>query len=259
MIMPPIAGWLISGYGWAVSYAIIGLVSFILITAGAQFLRRDPGQLGLRPYGYEDKPDKVSLDTSGISLEEALRTRTFWIYAILWACFVFGIQVIMVHIVPHVIDMGISTVVASSIMTLIGVGSVSGRVLMGIVGDKIGYKPALTLCFIGMIAVLLSLMVIKDLWALYIFAIAFGFTYGGHVPQGSPIAADLFGLRAHGAIFGVTAFFGTLGGAIGPIVAGSIYDVTGRYEMAFLASAALVAIGLGLLFWLLRMGRKAES
>ena len=57
-----------------------------------------------------------------------------------------------------------------------------------------------------------------------------------------------FGLRAHGAIFGIVVFFGTIGGALGPIVAGRIFDVTESYSLAFSALATLAALGLVLVF-----------
>ncbi len=57
------------------------------------------------------------------------------------------------------------------------------------------------------------------------------------------MGADLFGLRSHGAIIGVVAFSGTIGGAIGPVLAGRIFDITGSYQMAFLISAAIALLG----------------
>ena len=60
----------------------------------------------------------------------------------------------------------------------------------------------------------------------------------------SPTVAEYFGLKAHGAIFGIVVFFGTIGGASGPILAGRIFDLTDSYTLAFASLAALATLGL---------------
>ena len=55
-------------------------------------------------------------------------------------------------------------------------------------------------------------------------------------------------LGAHGVNFGLVAFGGTLGGALGPLVAGSIFDASGSYQLPFLlcAIAGIVVLALAL-------------
>jgi len=79
---------------------------------------------------------------------------------------------------------------------------------------------------------------------LYLFGVMLGFAYGALSPLVSPAVAELFGLSAHGAIFGVTFLWGTIGEAIGPVLAGRIFDVIGGYHWAFLICAAISAIGI---------------
>jgi len=78
----------------------------------------------------------------------------------------------------------------------------------------------------------------------YLFAIIFGFGYGGVAALMSPVPAELFGLRSLGVIVGVAMFSFTVGGAIGPVLAGSIFDITGSYQLAFLICAGVSVIGL---------------
>ena len=68
----------------------------------------------------------------------------------------------------------------------------------------------------------------------YAFAAVFGIAYGGIVPLQSLVLAELFGHSSLGMIFGALALFITIGGAIGAPLAGSIFDVTGSYSLAFL-------------------------
>ena len=76
------------------------------------------------------------------------------------------------------------------------------------------------------------------------FAVVFGFAFGGIVALESPVVAELFGLRAHGALFGIVVAAFTLGGGIGVFFTGKLFDVTGDYSLAFIASAILSVIGL---------------
>lgn len=62
----------------------------------------------------------------------------------------------------------------------------------------------------------------------------------------SPIVAEYLGIRSHGVIFGIVFFCGTIGGAIGPVFAGYVFDITGSYDLVLWTSTAVSAIGLGL-------------
>jgi len=69
-------------------------------------------------------------------------------------------------------------------------------------------------------------------------------SYGGYAAGQSLIIVEYFGLRAHGAIFGIALFIGNIGAAIGPYVTGLIFDTTGSYSIAFIGCAAISAVGI---------------
>ena len=79
---------------------------------------------------------------------------------------------------------------------------------------------------------------------LYLFAAVFGLAYGGLAAQESPIVAALFGLGSHGLILAVINLGFIIGGAIGPLLAGFVFDVTGSYQVAFQVCAAIGVVGL---------------
>jgi MFS family permease len=79
---------------------------------------------------------------------------------------------------------------------------------------------------------------------LHLFAAVFGFGYGGVSALMPPTVAEVFGLRSHGVILGVTTFVGTAGCAVGAVMAGSVFDITGSYQVAFLICVALSIIGI---------------
>lgn len=244
VIMPPVANYLISSYGWRTSYIIIGILVLALTISAAQFLRHDPRQMGLSPYGVgETKVENLSLEVRGFSLQRAIHTGQFWMLCATYFCFSLCLQSIMVHVAPHATDLGISAASAASILAIIGGASIAGRIITGGAADRIGNKLALIVGLIMMSMALFWLIVAREAWMLYLFAIIFGLAYGGSITLFSPIVADLYGLSSHGAIFGVLTFIGTIGEAIGPVTAGSIFDITGSYNLAFLifASVSLIA------------------
>jgi MFS family permease len=259
MIMPPVSEWLISTYDWRTSFIAISILALVVIVPAIQFLKYDPGQMGLRPYGAEEtKASNPKTEVKGLSLNQALRTKQLWLLIGTLACFGFALQVIMVHIVPHVTDLGISQIIAASMMTIIGALSIVGKIVMGSASDRIGTKKTFIIAIILMLANLLWLLVAKEIWMLYLFAAIHGIAYGSQVPLPSPMVAELFGLRSHGVILGVTSFAATAGGAIGPIFAGYIFDKQGNYQLAFIVSAGVVAVGLILMALLRPLARRSS-
>ena len=244
-IVPPISSWLISTFGWRNSFIILGIAVLLVCVLGAQFLKRDPSQMGQRPYGEEEiKQENASPVASGSTLKEAVRTHQFWLLFTMLFCYVFGLGSVFTHIAPHANDMGNSATIAAIIISIIGGFSIAGRVTMGSIADRIGIRKALILGFILMAASFFWLQVAQETWLLYLFAIAYGFAYGTAGALYSPLTAELFGLSSHGLILGVVLAGGQMGSAIGNVVVGHIFDITGSYKLGFLLCSMLSILAL---------------
>lgn len=115
---------------------------------------------------------------------------------------------------------------------------------MGTGVDRVGGKRALVGCFVFLVVGLLWLQWAREAWMLYMFAVINGFAHGGFFTVVSPVIAELFGLRAHGGIFGVIVFIGTIGSALGPLFAGYMFDLTQTYDIVFVVLAAVALCGL---------------
>ena len=248
LAMPLIASMLIMSYGWRTSFLIIGAAVLIILVSVAQLLKRDPSQIGLMPDGDVKKPtDKTDGDSGGVSLREALRTRQLWTICGVSVVIIFCLMSIMVHIVPHAQDSRISATSAASVLAMIGGISMAGRFFTGITIDRIGSKKAMICCFGLLIVALVWLQTAQELWMLYLFAILYGVAHGAFFTAISPIVAEFFGIRSHGVLFGIVAFSGTIGGALGPVVTGYIFDVTAGYSLAFWFCTLMSAFGLAMI------------
>ncbi|MCP4690944.1 MAG: MFS transporter, partial [Desulfobacterales bacterium] len=122
--------------------------------------------------------------------------------------------------------------------------SIAGRLVMGAASDRIGNKTALLICFLLFFLCLVWLLFARELWMLHVFAVIYGFAHGGFFALSSPTVAGLFGSGSHGVIFGALIFISTIGGALGPVVAGHIFDATGSYSFVFRILTGLSVLGL---------------
>lgn len=240
---PPVASRLISLYGWRVSYLIFGSVLLFVIVFCAQFLKHRSDQSGLQPYNTEG-PERKRQESKSLSLREVSHTIQFWVFFIMIVCMGFCVFAIMVHVVPHAIEVGITPVNAANILATIGGLSIAGKILFGKLGDRTGSILVFIIAFILLSASLFWLIPAESSCALYLFAIVFGLAYGGGVTSESPLVAELFGLKNHGLILGTVAFGFTLGGAIGPFIVGYMFDMANSYRLAFMVCAIISCAGL---------------
>jgi MFS family permease len=246
LIGAPVASRLISAYDWRISYVIVGGIVLVGVVLAAQFLRRDPTQTKQRPYGgNEGEKQEFVFETHAFSLREAAHTQQFWLASGMFFCLGFCVYTIIAHIVPHTTDLGISFNTAANILATIGGLSIAGRIVLGSAADRFGNRRVFIIGFILMAAILFWLVPAKEVWALYLFAVVFGFAFGGCVTSESPLVAGLFGLSSHGLILGVINVLGfTLGAAVGPVIAGHIFDMASSYQLAFIICAAMSVVGL---------------
>ena len=258
-LFSPVANHLISIYDWRTSYAILGLALFAVILLAVQFLRRDPQAMGQLPYGCQEKTEKQPPDENRpYSLKEAALSREFWLVFGVFFCFGFCFSAVMVHIAPHATDIGKSPPVAAGLVACLGIASIGGKILLGALGDKSGNRMIYLIGFSLMALSLLCLTHAREVWMLYSFAVVFGFAYGGNATSQSPLVASLFGLRSHGLIMGVVNNGFTIGATLGPFAVGSMFDLMGDYQGAFLGIAGVAVAGVALT-WFLKMQKPLRS
>jgi MFS family permease len=84
----------------------------------------------------------------------------------------------------------------------------------------------------------------SNTWMLYLFAVVYGFAHGSLFTVISPTIAELFGTNSHGLLFGLVLFIGTLGGSVGPLLAGFLFDQTGTYQTGIIVLVLMSILGL---------------
>lgn len=257
---PLLASFLIAGQGWRMAFIIIGAGAMVVLVVIAQFLRRDPGQR-TKPHRAAHSVPAATFQPldSGVSLEDAFHTVQLWIICLVNLSLLFCLIIIIVHIVPHARDIGLNPTQAAGMLSTIGGVSMVGRFLTGLAIDGLGSKRIMVCFFFLLIGALLWLQTADSLWKLYLFAGAYGIAHGGFFTAISPLVAEMFGIRSHGALFGIVAFSGTIGGAIGPILAGYLFDVSGNYSATFWIITVVAVFGMGLIAFLKPLAKASDQ
>jgi len=247
----PLAAYLISEFDWRMAYIIMGLIAWLMILPLSRLLKRDPNEIGTLPDGVKtssaeaelsETRKEVSTQYKGLSLSEACRIRSFWLFGAIWLLYSFCYFLMLTHIVPHATDIGIPAMKAATVISLIGSGNLAGRLIMGKVADSIGRKKTAITCALLLVGAMAWVTWSHDLWMYYIFGIVFGFSHGGLEPSLGALIGDIFGMRSIGTIMGILEIAWGVGAAIGPAIGGLIFDINGSYSMAFVAGLLAVLI-----------------
>ena len=233
VVVPPVTAALIIWYGWREALEILGISAAILLVFAAMFMRMPEVPAG-----------GAQAFNIGKSFEDAKRSRVFWTICAMQFLFFPTLMSVPFHMAVHGIDLGMTKAVAATLLSVVGAASALGRIAVGTLSDGIGGKNTYSACLGILLIALLGLASISGHTPLFFVAAAYGFAHGGMFVVVSPTVARYFGMKAHGAIFGTVLFFGTVGGAGGPILLGWVFDTWGSYTPAFLTLAAMNAIAI---------------
>src|SRR6185312_1205850 len=220
LIIAPLSRWLITAHDWRFAMAVIGGVAWVTILPAAMLLRRPP-------VAQQASASIAGTGGRDFTVAQALATPQFAALALThFACCAAHSGPIF-HMVSYAIDCGVPSMAAATVIGAAGVAALCGRVVCGLVADRVGAKPTL---LVGLMiqAVAVSLyLVTRDLTGFYALAAVFGLAYGGVMPLYAILVREYFGARIMGTLFGAVAMASTLGMAIGPYAGGWLYDAFG--------------------------------
>jgi MFS family permease len=260
ILCPPFCRFLITSWGWRWSFLILGLLSGSVMIVSALFLRKDPPEQNTRSFGKIPVSAAVGVDETAppgekdFSLSQAAFTRPFWVSFAGYFLWLTGFVMVSVHLAAFGVDRGLSPISAAFGISLMGLGSIFGKISLGIVSDRIGPQKVLALGLLMQAVAIFGLVASRSAAMIYLFSSIVGFGYGGTGPQMPVLAARLFGLAHLGTIFGVLILAGQIGGAIGPLLAGKIFDLTRSYFLGF-SLGGVAVLGAALLIYLLQPPR----
>ncbi|WP_119271132.1 MFS transporter [Taklimakanibacter deserti] len=236
LTISPFARWLITAYDWRTAMFIIGIGAWVLLIPAALFVRRPP-----QAAPAAGAPQAASGPPKG-AVAQALRTPQFLVLGLTFFACCAAHSGPIFHMVSYAIICGITPMAAVSIYSVEGLAGLGGRVLLGVMADRIGVKPVLIAGLLVQAIAIGTYLAVSDLTHFYMLAVVFGAAYGGVMPLYATLAREYFGQEIMGSVFGAVTMLSSLGMAIGPLAGGWIFDNYGGYAWMFIGSLAL---GLG--------------
>ena len=241
----PLSAFLIDSFEWRNALMILGGIAWLVMIPVAQLLRKDPYEIGALPDGTTPGYQTPELEQSTtpsqkVPLLRMFQTTSFWSFLFIWVLSAFSSFFVLTHIVPHAIDLGFSTIESATILSLLGIAMIAGRLIAGVITDKLSSKVVAIICSLLQAAALLWLVWVQELWMLRLFGLVHGFTLGGFVTAMTVLIGRTFGMDDIGKILGVLEIGVFIGAAIGPYLGGLIFDVSSSYTLAFLIMAGVM-------------------
>jgi predicted MFS family arabinose efflux permease len=236
--LPLAANMLITSYGWRVAFAGIGVgVGAIVLPILLSFLLDATNKVA-------GKPREIASRLPGWTLREGLRKRQLYQIALAALLAVGVIVGFTVHMVPILTAKGLSRSTAVSLLSVVGISSVIARLAVGYVFDRFQH-PAIGAVSLGAPALTATILLLLPPTATNAMfaAITLGFCAGAEFDALIYLSSRFFGLKAFGTLFGIveTAMFAGI--AMGPIMAGAIFDGTGSYQPFLVAAIPLSLLG----------------
>jgi MFS family permease len=246
IVVPKLAVWAIEGYGWRQMFIVVAGLPLLVALPVGLLLFREP-----RP---EERPAAIASTTgrlTGISLGAALRDRRFWLIwlSILLIAFAYGGA--HIHMPSIVGDHGFAPADAASIMGIVGIGILSGRIITGLLLDRFwAGAVAFPLLCMPAIACFMLMGQTPNLPIVSVAAFMLGFAAGAESDLIAYLAGRYFGMAHYGRIYGMLYMPFGLFSAVSPAVYGRVRDSTGSYDAMLTAAAAMFVAGGALLLLL---------
>jgi MFS family permease len=219
--------------------ALAGFVVMVAVLPSLRWLHSRPEAFGLQPDGSQEAappgthPRPFEREMSW-SRQEAMRTRAFWLVTAAVALQSWAGGAINLHQIPHLVDSGLSAESAALTVSLLAVFAAAGAFLEGFLDGSLGSRWTFVIGLLGSSAGMVVLMSVDGIGTALVFAFVYGLSWGLQVTSSQIVFADYFGRGSLGAIRGASVPFQMGLNAIGPLVAGGAYDLTGSYLAAFI-------------------------
>ena len=256
LIMAPLSQISIDHFGWQTSYKYISYV-FILLFVIASFV---PWNFISKGAYNNPRGTSNGKAVGGMSLIEAIKTKTFWGFFFIFGFTAIGIFGISLQIVAYLVYIGFTEVQAALSFGIAGILNFAGMVLTGLAADRWPRHIVATISYILSFVAIISLALMQlypSAILLILFIVGFGLSAGARGPIITTLMAEIFAGKGLASIYGATNLGQGLGAATGALLAGLFFDLTGDYNFGFLLCSIFTFLG-AILFWTVPQIRYAK-
>lgn len=254
-ILPPLANWLIEEFGWRNAYIYLGLgwgtVTFILCWF---FLfdahdRKKRAAIEAKAEGLAPKAAPPAFP--GLTIPQAWRSVPLWVIALTTLVIMALTMGFSIHQIAILGEAGISRGQAALLASAAGIAGITGKLVTGFLLDRFraNWVGGITL---GAAALVFAFLIdgVKSYPLIVLAMVVNGYTAGTKMQITGFLTARYGGMRHFGTIYGFMTSVTAFGSAIGPLIAGYTFDLSGDYGI-FLIVGTIGSILCGLLLVLL--------
>lgn len=254
IVLVPLATFLIVHWGLNLALLVLGALYCLgIIPPALLVIKQRPSDVGQFPDGRISQMESVqegyNTQRYGNQMQtwsraQAIRTLSFW--AIVTAFFLAMICQVayLVHQISF-LSKSLGLAGAASAVSLTAAASIAGRLILGVYIDPLDKRYVTMALFLLQGAAVLAMAYVNHTIVLYLGTFIFGLTMGSIIMTQSLIMAECFGMISFATVSGLAGMFVAVGSAMGPTIAGIIYDATQSYHFAFtfFAFVSLLAAG----------------
>ena len=263
-IFSPLVTWVILRWDWQTAFIMLSLTVSSASVLACLFIRNYPHEMGLVPFGADpnNTPSTASAgskrSTRSVSVGSVwrviLRMEGFWTLAVInfFCCMCHSVP--LVHIVVFAQHAGLSTFASAWVLALMSLSAVAGRVAWGLFADRHGARLTLIFTLFIQGTLVLWLVNAEDPAIFFLYAVFWGFAYGGVNTQYGVVAREIYGQRGFGPGYSGQMCFAMVGMATGGFLGGYLYDISNGYAVSWMISFAA-----GLVSALLAMDLMAQN
>ena len=232
LLIPLIVG-MIDSYGWRTALVILAVGMWVIGLPLSLVLRHHPEHYGYLPDGDagETPVHRQEGETeTGISFKQVLRDRNFLYLNLVEFMRHTVISAVVVHVMPYLSGVGMSRMNAGLVPAGIPIFSIIGRLGFGWLGDVFDKRYAFASAFGLMSAGLVAFCYAPNEKVLILFLLLFPPGFGGGMVLRSSVVREYFGRKSFAKVIGCVMGIGSIGGVLGPTVAGWVFDTWGSYD-----------------------------
>ena len=231
----PLSKYLLGAYGINSSFLILGIAFAVVAGFIAQYITNPPAPV------VAPGPQKAGSAVIDYTWREMMGTKTFYLLWIEFACGAMAGLMIIGHLAKIVaVQSGNQIQIGFIFVALLAIFNASGRRIAGMVSDYIGRLKTVLIVCVSQAIMMFLFSKVSTIPTFILGSAVVGFSYGACLSLFPSTCADYWGTKNLGLNYGILFTAWGVGGVFGPILAGTIADSTGSYQMAYLISAALL-------------------
>lgn len=245
-LLPPLLQLGIEAVGWRSALLGAGIVMLLIAAAAASMIRDRPSAMGLAPDGDPPgaEPAAPVAGQSSATTRGVLAQGNFWRVALVLGLLFSVYSAMMSNLVPLARDYGHAAERAALLMSAIAACGMLGKLVFGVVADRIDLRLGLAAAILLVVACLGLLMADSSYPVMLVASALLGFAAGGMLPVWGSLMAVLFGAANYGRVMGLMSPVMMPLILAGAPFAGWSYDQSGTYAPALAAFAGVLLLGL---------------